>query len=55
MQQYHKDLGKAFAVKIILLICLGVVFWGYKKYYPRASIDIKKIYISGNTDGSKRS
>jgi hypothetical protein len=54
MPQYLKDLGKAFGIKILLLICLGLFFWGYKKYYPCDKVDIKKIYTTGLLDGFKR-
>lgn len=47
MPRYLKDIGKAFLIKIILLVILGGFFWGYKSYYPSAKIDFKKIYLTG--------
>jgi hypothetical protein len=51
MPRYIKDIGKAFLIKVVLLLFLGCFFWGYKSYYPCAKIDIKKIYGTGLTDG----
>jgi hypothetical protein len=55
MRNAIKDLGKAFLFKIILLVCLGSFFWGYKRFYPCARIDVKEIYLTGTSDGHKRS
>lgn len=44
MKTYQKDLGKAFTIKVLLLIALGIFFSVYKMYNTPHTAAYEEIY-----------
>jgi hypothetical protein len=53
MKQHMKDLGRAFGIKVLLLLLLSAFFFAYKHWFPKKAVHLETIYSTkGNKNGT---